>query len=135
MVMAENRVILRWITIVGQRRSMLRRFPRVIGANFPEPRLGGVLGSTSMKCALVVNFATLGCIYRASASSQDCDRRLPGTEYKCGPRAAASRLRVDIFIALLAHSKAAFLDMTEGPTRASKLVTCTLEIRNGECAF
>ena len=54
---------------------------------------------------------------------------------KCCPRHRGKPLRVDVFIALLARPKAAFLDTTEGRTCVSKLVKFTVEVRNRECAF
>ena len=42
---------------------------------------------------------------------------------------------MDVFIALLALPKAAFLDTTGGRTRASKLIIVTVQMGNRECAF
>jgi len=54
---------------------------------------------------------------------------------KCGPRHRGKPLRVDVVIALLARSKAAFLDTTERLAGISKLAKFTVEITNRECAF
>jgi len=54
---------------------------------------------------------------------------------KCGPRHRGKTFRVDVFIALLASPKAAFLDTTERCAGVSKLVKFSVEVTNSECTF
>jgi hypothetical protein len=42
---------------------------------------------------------------------------------------------MDVFVALLAHSKTSFLNAEEGGASVSKLIEFTVEITNRECAF
>src|SRR6266851_4862533 len=52
---------------------------------------------------------------------------------KCCPRHRGEPLRVDVFIALLAGPKAAFLHTTDRRTYVSKFVIFTVEVTNREC--
>src|ERR1700730_1485181 len=54
---------------------------------------------------------------------------------KCGPRHRGEPLPGGVVIALLAGSKAAFLDATERRTGVSKLVKFPVEVTNSERAF
>src|ERR1700730_8789654 len=54
---------------------------------------------------------------------------------KCCPRHRGKPLRVDVFFALLAGPKAAFLDTSESRTGFSKLVEFPVELTNRECAL
>src|SRR5271169_3679326 len=54
---------------------------------------------------------------------------------KCGPRHRGKPLRVDVVIALLAGSKAAFLDAAERRTGVSESVKLSVEVTNSERAF
>ena len=62
-----------------------------------------------------------------------CGFLAPYTEY-C-PRHRGKPLRVDVFIALLAGPKVAFLDSTESRTGVSKLVEFPVQVTNRECAL
>jgi len=54
---------------------------------------------------------------------------------KCSPGYRCEPLRVDVFIALLARPKAAFVYTTEGSTGVSKLVEFPVEVTNRKCAL
>jgi hypothetical protein len=54
---------------------------------------------------------------------------------KCSPGYRGEPLSVDVFIALLARAKAAFVYTTEGRTGVSKLVEFSVEVTNRKCAL